>query len=260
MISIQSNDGSISEITPESVKNGQVADACADGDAIEQKKNHPPQSRRENARYAAARRSAERERDEQIARMREDTEREIARRVSETLAARTSPVADATGEGTDIPDSAARENTPPVTDTGRETIAELGRLRELNQKLTDERTRIALDGEIAEVRGRFPEIKSILDIVKLERYPEIKSMVARGYGLYDAVRLTYEDVYVNRRAQAAAREARGALSSGHLRPTSPSSASSVDISEEQIRTYQSAIPGASRDSAIRAYQKYKIKK
>ena len=246
-----------------------------------------PQSARENARYAAARRSAERERDEEIRRARENAEREIERRVAEALGRRDSDgntevntvaASTATAETVVANATAARMDAEATADS-QTSAAELGqaddsssvtltsldreagevsRVREIGERLTEERTRIALESEIARVRGHFPEIKNLLDIVKLERYPEVKSMVERGYALSDAVRLAYEDVYVRRRTSAAAAQVRGELSTSHMKPTSPTSASSHDVSEAQIRTYLSSVPGATRESAIKAYQKYKI--
>ena len=314
MITIQSNDGSVCDITSESAKNGQVADVRAESDAAQlntteasrdtQKKpqgKSAPQSARENARYAAARRSAERERDEEIRRARENAEHEIERRVAEALGRRDSDgntevntvaastatanstanstalstataetvVANATAAGMDAEATAdsqtsaaelgQADDSSSVTLTSLDREAgEVSRVREIGERLTEERTRIALESEIARVRGHFPEIKNLLDIVKLERYPEVKSMVERGYALSDAVRLAYEDVYVRRRTSAAAAQVRGELSTSHMKPTSPTSASSHDVSEAQIRTYLSSVPGATRESAIKAYQKYKI--
>lgn len=279
MITIQSNDGSVCDITSESVKNGQVADVRAESEAAQlntqtaaseeaqkkPEKKSTPQSARENARYAAARRSAERERDREIQRAREDAEREIERRVAEAIERQNSEEKTQAQEtGTGVSDGVGQElyknaDTSPVTLASLDRAqGEVSRVREIGERLTEERTKIALEGEIERVRGHFPEIKNLLDIVKLERYPEVKGMVERGYALSDAVRLAYEDVYIRRRTDAAAAQVRGELSTSHMKPTSPTSAFSHDVTEAQIRTYLSSVPGATRDSAIKAYQKYKI--
>lgn len=155
---------------------------------------------------------------------------------------------DADGDGVSSPHLPLQEGTS--TDEGV--------VRELQQQLYNERARAAISSEIEKVRARFPEIKNTLDVVRLERYPAIKGMVARGYALSDAVRLAYEDVYVSSRTQAALREARGTPDTSHIRPTSPTTSASRDVSEEQIKVYLDSVPGATREGAIRAYQKYKI--
>ena len=116
---------------------------------------------------------------------------------------------------------------------------------------------LALEREMAQVSERFPELKEIGDIVRLGRYPEIKGMVGRGYSLSDAVRLAYEDVYLARRAKAAALQARtDAYSTSHLHPARPAGEGRGEVSETQIREYLEAIPGASREQAIAAYRKW----
>ena len=281
------------ETNTQSENIGQVARARCESESScineNQTKEKSPQSSRENARYAAARRSAEREYKAELARLREQTEREIERRVAQALAGdktaqsksegegalgslsevgasseadggqstaeHESPTTDITAEGARVLDEGAR-----VHDEGARVHDEGARVHEIAERLSDERARLALDREIEKVSRRFPEVKNVLDIVRLERYGEVKRMVERGYALSDAMRLVYEDVYVRRQADAAAREARGTPSSSHIRATSPTSATSHEISEQQIRTYLSSVPGATREGAIRAYQKYKIGK
>ncbi|MBQ2863415.1 MAG: hypothetical protein IJE84_04495, partial [Clostridia bacterium] len=177
-------------------------------------------------------------------------ERAAAAEKAVPVSEQTVPSVDGDGEG------AAALHIPPQdkTSTGEELA------RELAHQLYNERARAAIDAEIEKVRARFPEIKNTLDVVRLERYPEVKRMVARGYALSDAVRLAYEDVYVSSRTQAALREARGSLDTSHIRATSPTTSASHEVSEEQIKVYLSSVPGATREGAIRAYQKYKIGK
>lgn len=274
------------ETNTQSENIGQVARARCESESScineNQTKEKSPQSSRENARYAAARRSAEREYKAELARLREQTEREIERRVAQALAGDKTAQSESEGEGAlgslsevgasseaDGGQSTAEHESPTtditaegarVLDDGARVHDEGARVHEIAERLSDERARLALDREIEKVSRRFPEVKNVLDIVRLERYGEVKRMVERGYALSDAMRLVYEDVYVRRQADAAAREARGTPSSSHIRATSPTSATSHEISEQQIRTYLSSVPGATREGAIRAYQKYKIGK
>lgn len=274
------------ETNTQSENIGQVARARCESESScineNQTKEKSPQSSRENARYAAARRSAEREYKAELARLREQTEREIERRVAQALAGDKTAQSESEGEGAlgslsevgasseaDGGQSTAEHESPTtditaegarVHDDGARVHDEGARVHEIAERLSDERARLALDREIEKVSRRFPEVKNVLDIVRLERYGEVKRMVERGYALSDAMRLVYEDVYVRRQADAAAREARGTPSSSHIRATSPTSATSHEISEQQIRTYLSSVPGATREGAIRAYQKYKIGK
>lgn len=115
--------------------------------------------------------------------------------------------------------------------------------------------------QLREINERLPEVRSLDDIVRLGRYGEIKEKVVAGYTLSDAVRLVYEDEYIKTRVARARAEARRELvADSHLFPTSPTGVGIVDISDERIRQYMDAIPGSSREDAICAYKKYRIKK
>lgn len=156
--------------------------------------------------------------------------------------------AELTGDGEDGVEGALSEGTLPE---GAEA------LRRVADALSRERTQMALERELSVLRERFPELKELGDVVRLKRYPEIKGMVGRGYSLSDAVRLAYEDVYLARRANAAALQARtNAFSSSHLHPARPIGEGRSEVTETQIREYLEAIPGATRDQAIAAYRKW----
>ena len=115
--------------------------------------------------------------------------------------------------------------------------------------------------QLRQINERFPDIKSLDDIVRLEKYKQIKEKVTLGYTLSDAVRLVYEDEYISARlSKAQAQARREMVSSSHLSATRASGGGISDVSERDIRSYMEAIPGASREDAIRAYKKYKIKK
>ena len=162
------------------------------------------------------------------------------------------------GEDLDAKVNSAEEVAPPAPEQKSE-IPTPEQVRDIADRLMDDRVRIAIESEVERVRGRFPEIKELGDIVRLKRYPDIKGLVERGYSLSDAVSLTYEDVYLTRRERAAAAQARsGAHSTSHLRATHSRGIGGVDVSESSIRDYMQALPGATREQAIAAYRKYKV--
>lgn len=162
------------------------------------------------------------------------------------------------GSELDAETYSAEQNTPPTDEHGTDTPTP-EQVRNIADRLMDERVRIAIDSEIERVRGRFPEIKELGDIIRLKRYPDIKGLVERGYSLSDAVRLTYDDVYLTRRERAAAAQARaGAHSTSHLRATHSKGIGGADVSEIAIRDYMQAIPGSTREQAIAAHRKYKV--
>ncbi len=297
MITMRKNDGSSAEIAPESEKNGQVAVACTESgtsgsdqssipSATEKKRpGRAEQSPRKNAAFAAARRAAERERDasvreaERSAQERIDAviaglgQRNAAGELITTEAEYNEYKKESRGEGsvqtahaetkTDEALDTPKTETPSTHSAGTLDAAAQSTLEmavKEHGKLLDERTKLALDSEVKKLSGYFPELKEIGDIVRLKRYPQIKQLVMGGYALSDAVRLTYEDVYVQRRASAAAAQARANIAgTSHLTATKARGDGSGSVSEGQIRTYLEAIPGSTREQAIRAYQKYRFR-
>ena len=157
----------------------------------------------------------------------------------------------------EIPTGEDRQEQPlPRNAQNPEPVSEL---REVAERLMQERTQMTIEREMAQVSERFPELRELGDVFRLRRYPEIKSMVGRGYSLSDAVRLAYEDVYLARRANAAVLQARTeAFSTSHLHPTRPAGEGRCDVTESQIREYIDAIPGSSREQAIAAYRRFKV--
>ena len=166
-----------------------------------------------------------------------------------------------TAEPIDFAEEAAMtvDDDPPARETESADAPTAEQVREVADRLMEDRVRIAIDSEVGRVRGRFPEIKELDDIIRLKRYPEIKELVGRGYSLSDAVSLTYEDVYLSRREKAAAAQARSlSHSTSHLRATHPKGTGGSDVSESAIRNYMEAIPGSTREQAIAAHRKYKV--
>lgn len=242
------------------------------------------QDSKTNAKYAAARRAAEKQRDEGIAAAKAEaeatakakiesfiekmglrgpdgniikTEEEyadfIARRDGEKSKEK---IEEQTGLSSDKVDELISSH--PDVAAAREAQANA---KAVSDALNSERAQKAIDDEVTKVREAFPEVQSIDDIVRLPRYPQIKDKVSAGYSLSDAVKLTYEDTYIKRRSAAAAQQAKNAVNStAHLSGTRSHGSGGVNVTEAQIKTYMATVPGSTRADAIAAYQKYKIQR
>ena len=313
MITMVKRDGTSTEIQPSSVNTEGVADPSTDTGANVQEVAEPatatdpdtsveaesadmsdngnssildpitepistPQDRETNARYAAARRAAEKQRDAAVIEaetaaknkvegfIRDLNLRDANGQLITTEAAyaaykaqlssrqATQSTAAETGISPDAVDELVSAH--PDVQAARDAQEQLSRAQE---ELMNERVTAAINSEIAIVRESFPEISSLDDIIRLPRYADIKDKVAAGYSLSDAVRLTYEDAYIKRRTAAAAQQARNAAaSSAHLSATRAHGSGGINVTESQIRAYMDAIPGSTREQAIRAYKKYKL--
>ena len=226
-----------------------------------------------NSRYAAARRAAEKQRDDAVA----EAERKATAKVESFIRSMNLKGPDGKLISTEEEYAAytaartghnASANIAEQTGMSAEKVNDLvsahpdvqAAARE-HDALARERAQHALDEEVGKVHEAFPEINSVDDIIKLVRYPDIKDKVSRGYSLSDAVNLVYSDVYHKRISAAAAQQARNAAAStAHLSATRTHGSGGINVTESQIRTYMDAIPGSTREQAIAAYRKHKISK
>lgn len=246
--------------------------------------NGGKQDAQTNARFAAARRAAEKQRDEAVASAKAEADN-LAKSKVETFI-QSMNIKDASGKLITTEEeyraySALREARKATNDTASETgiasekVDELvsahpdvqaareaaDRLSQEQDAIARERATAALNEEVSKIQQSFPEITSVDDIIRLPRYADIKDKVSKGYTLSDAVKLAYEDVYLKRRSAAAAQQARNAVQgTAHLSATRAHGSGGINVTEAQIKAYMSAIPGATREQAISAYKKYKIKK
>lgn len=246
--------------------------------------NGGKQDAQTNARFAAARRAAEKQRDEAVASAKAEADN-LAKSKVETFI-QSMNIKDASGKLITTEEeyraySASRDARQSTNDTASETgitpdkVDELvsahpdvqaareaaDRLSQEQDAIARERATAALNEEVSKIQQSFPEITSVDDIIRLPRYADIKDKVSKGYTLSDAVKLAYEDVYLKRRSAAAAQQARNAVQgTAHLSATRTHGSGGINVTEAQIKAYMSAIPGATREQAISAYKKYKIKK
>lgn len=247
------------------------------------KGEHTKQDAETNSRYAAARRAAEKQRDEAIASAELEqkaklerfitglnikgpsgkiitTEEEYNAYISERDAKKRAEEISDRSDGEEIDSDKVEElvKSHPDVVAAREAKE---KLEQAQDALMSERAQKAVEAEVSAVRESFPEIQSLDDIVKLPKYPQIKEKVSAGYSLSDAVKLAYEDIYIKRKQAAAAQAARNAVSStAHLSATKAHGSGGVNVTEAQIRSYMANIPGSTREQAIAAYRKYKIQR
>lgn len=237
-----------------------------------------------NSRYAAARRAAEKQRDEAVASAKAEADTAAKSKIESFI--KSMNIKDAHGKLITTEEeyraySASREARQSTNDTAKETgispdkVDELvsahpdvqaareaaDRLSQEQDAIAHERAEAALKEEVSKIQQSFPEITSIDDIIRLPRYADIKEKVSSGYTLSDAVKLAYEDVYLKRRSAAAAQQARNAVQgTAHLSATRTHGSGGTNVTEAQIQAYMNAIPGSTRQDAIKAYQKFKINK
>lgn len=234
------------------------------------------QSREQNAQYAAARRKAERDKALEVERLRAEN----TRRENELIAGmglshpetgrpvRTRAEYDemqaymrdqnekALARRVGMTDEEWRkhiESSPAVKEarevTRRAEAAEAAaRAETIRQQLRDDLSEIGkLDGTV----------KGIEDLRGAENWPEIESMMRRGYGLLDAYKLANYDAIAERRAAAARQQAvNAAAQKQHMQRSEQRGTGGVVVPREVMAQYKRLNPGASEAEIAAHYAKY----
>lgn len=269
-----------SEDNPPDVADGEAAAerAAQASDAGEPVQQAQPegQSAEENSRYAAARRDAERQRDEAIAARDREHQAFVNRvfadlgitnpytgqviRTKEEYDAYAKAKADETRRSfmaaNNLTEAQYNElvNGLPEVREAREAAL---RAKEAERQAADARSRAALAEQIKEITKIDPTIKSPTDLIRHASYPKIYEMVKRGYSAYDAYRLANMDA-LNARAAAAARQQTINNQAGkeHLMQTASRGSGAAPVPAEVKEQYRMLNPDMSDAEIARDYAKY----
>jgi hypothetical protein len=240
------------------------------------------QTKEENAKYAAARRKAERERDRMIEKVRNETRVEAEKEMDQLIAAShmvnpytKAPICSKADflawqktyekESTDslkgklqqagIDESEIErfiENHPAV----KEAKSSLEKLRADKDKAETDRIKTTVDQELAKIREWDGSVKNLTDITNAENYETIYEKVKRGYTLSDAFYLANLD-HMNRQTVSKAEQSvlNHVLSKEHLAGTKMRGVGDVSVPQEVMREFKRLMPNASADEIRLFYQK-----
>ncbi len=264
------------EDTEEAAGEEEDQDACGEGDGSGEGGNGQKQSAEENAKYAAARRKAEAERDLAVQKAREETRAQMQAEFTETIKAlgmvnpyTKAPIVDQAGldayrQRYDIEKKARFaksagmsedefqkfvENLPEV----KEARAKAEAAEQAQKAVAAERAKAEIDRQIAEIREMDPSITSFDDLPKMENYPRFYELVKRGNTLTDAFRLVNLD---KQTAQPREQDKQAALNQvapkSHLDRTTTRGAGAVQIPADVMAQYRMFNPDAT-EAEIRAH-------
>lgn len=235
------------------------------------------QGKEQNARYAAARRKAEAERDAAVQRAkaeadgllkdvlaasgladpftgkaittREEFEQYKKGRADEKRRSiqRKAGMSDAEFEG-------FIESLPEVQAAKQAQAAAEKAAQEARQAQAQAR----IDEEIAEIGKLNPEIKALADLTKRPEYGEIYSKVQRGYTLLDAYKLANLDALTSRAREAGKQQARNAADGKtHMGKTKSRGAGDVELTQEELAQFRIFNPEATEDEVRGWLRKHK---
>ena len=126
------------------------------------------------------------------------------------------------------------------------------------QKRTEDDFKARVEQEIAEISKLDPAIKSVSDLVKLDKADEFYAAVQSGMSYLDAYRKVYDGKLAEKAAAAARQQAiNDERSKEHLHGAGTAAKGAARISREEMELYKFLMPDAS-EAEIRAHhEKYK---
>ncbi|MGI5874035.1 MAG: hypothetical protein ACOX8R_05175 [Bacillota bacterium] len=205
------------------------------------------QSDAENARYAAARRKAERERDRSVAAAKAEAAAEIDRVFAES--GMVNPYTGAAIRSR--ADFEAWQRDFAAAEGGDELSQKAAAIEEERHRLDDTVRR-----ELAAIRQWDPEVGSLEDIAASDAFDEIYAKVARGYTLSDAYYLANGERLRRRDAELAERAASNrARSKEHLTATTSRGSGGVTVPKDVMDEFHRLLPHAGDDEIRRFYQR-----
>ena len=245
--------------------------AAGDQDGLNQEQ--AGQSAEENARYAAARRKAEQERDAAIERARADAKAEAQRvlddafRGSGLVNPYTKQPITSKAEFDAYKQAFEQDQRAKILkrsgmneaqfDAFIQSIPEVRRAKEAETAANRARAEMKVEAQMAEIRKLNPNIQNVRDLAGMETYPQLYAMVQRGYDLADAYRLANFTELSKREAGAARQSAINAVKSkSHLAPVAERSGTAeIVVPEETKQLYRQLNPGVTDDEIKRHYAK-----
>ena len=254
------------------------AEQAAETESVEAKTEEPAggketapaeQSAEENAKFAAARRKAEQERDAGIAQARAEAQRSLDETIKSlglTNSYTGKPITskaeydawkqqESKAKQTEVAEAAGMsetefngfvDNLPQVIDYRRAAEA----ARQQQQKMV-------LEEQIKEIGKLDPTIKSVKDLIEHPKYAEIYANVKKGISITDAFKLVNFDSLTANAGNAARQAALNAANSKeHLAPTSQRGAGAVPVPADVKAQYKLLNPDATDAETQEHYNRF----
>lgn len=275
----QVEEGAEEQEAAEPAQSEGVEEQEAAAPAVEETPEEPTKTE-DDARFAAARRQAERERDEAIARARREAQEEAQRTIDEAFkhAGMTNPYTK-----TPITNKAEYDeylkryqqeqretvqrkaglsqeqyqqfvNSLPEVQQARAAQAQAERA---SMEARQQAAKVRLDEQIQEIHKLDPSIKDIKDLTQMPNYQAFYDLVKRGNNFVDAYKLANFDALTQRTAQASRQAAiKQAASKEHLTTTTARGQGAAPVPVDIMQEYKAFNPDATEEQIQRHYQKY----
>lgn len=252
--------------------------AGEEGGASEQAQTQSPEDR---ARFAAARRKAEAERDAAVQKARQDARRDAQKFIDDAFASMgmvnpytKQPIK----TKADFDAFNAQRNAEQKKDFQKRTgmndeqyaqfVAGLPEVRQAaevkaqaqqaQQQIREQQARARLDEQVKAINKLDPSIKKLEDVFKTENYSKVYELVSKkGYSLEDAYKIANFDRLTRQTVSAAKQQAmNSAKGKSHMSPTATRGAGATAVPADVAAEYRAMMPELTDAEIQQHYSRY----
>lgn len=248
------------------------------------------QSEEENAKYAAARRKAEKERDIAVERAREEERQAVMAEVEKRIARMqmndpyagkvVSNLDDLESYHSHLSGEKEKEIVEELKEYGfeesrinemintlvanRPEVRQAGeameRLNKLEEKAQQEHLNNIFERELGKIKEIDPTIRNADDLFASENEAAMTELIKKNYSISDAYFIANKEKLMERAASAGAQQTRNnAANKGHLNASSPHGTGGITVPEDVMSEFRLINPNAS-DDEIRAFYQRDLKR
>ena len=247
-------------------------DVGAEEQEVAEPADEPAEAEDENAKYAAARRKAEAERDEAIARANAERKRTVeeiltAIDMQDPYTGRRITTEEELAEYRKKHDEERSAEFKRRAGMGDEeyksfvdSLPEVRAAKEAEAAANFAKKRAEIEEDLKKIQEADPNVTDFVALTKTEGYSRISDLYGKGVSLYDAYKLVNYDKMVERAASASKQAAiNAARSKSHLTSTAQRGTGSVDVPADVMAQYRLFLPNASVDDIRKHYNKSRKK-
>lgn len=222
----------------------------------------------ENAKYAAARRKAEAERDEAIAQAKAERKRTVeeiltAIDMRDPYTGRRITTEEELAEYRKRHDEERSAEFKRRAGMGDEeyksfvdSLPEVRAAKEAEAAANFAKKRAEIEEDLKKIQEADPNVTDFVALTKTEGYSRISDLYGKGVSLYDAYKLVNYDKMVERAASASKQAAiNAARSKNHLTSTTQRGTGNVEVPSDVLAQYRLFMPNASADDIRKHYNK-----
>ena len=227
------------------------------------------QSRSQNAKYAAARRQAEAERDAamqdmdaRIQQARREAQEELLKEQGIENPYTQQPITNLEAYNEYKSMHREQEQQARLRDMDMtqeqydEYVGNLPEVKQARQQLAQAQQadfKRRIEQELRDIGTLNPAIKSLEDLVQEQEYPSVKEYVDRGLNLFDAYKLAHFDDLSTRKGRQQAINRAG---KAHMSATQARGEGGVSVPSDELAMFHALMPRATDDQIAKYYNKY----